>query len=218
MFPATLVGIVFFVAGAGPGYLYVQLAERYGPRRDRSTLEEAAELLVVGSIATGAAFLIAIRIAGIDAAAVERDAGRYVLEQPLRVLLVLGSTLVLSHVVVWTVTTKIAYRGKPREIQPGGSMWYAAFRSLVPEGHGTLVTIERKDGSALTGLLGSATADESPSREILVIAPENRPIYARASRNSVAQGLSDTFVIIRAEDIDLIAGVYLPVTATASAE
>jgi hypothetical protein len=210
--PETLVGIVAFVAAAGPGYLYVQLAERYGPRRDRSNLEEAAELLVVGAIATGTAFLVSVAIVGIDAGAVDRDAGLYALNNPWPVLGVFALTIAFSYGAVWFVTAKVIHRGKAREIQPGGTLWYAAFKQLVPEDHGTVVTIETRSGSAYTGLLGSATADDHTTREILLIQPENRPIYARAAPDAEVVALSDTFVILRAEDISLIAGSYRPVT------
>jgi hypothetical protein len=210
--PETILGIIAFAAGVGPGYLFVQLAERYGPRRDRTQLEEAAELLVVGSAATAGSLLLVLWATSVETGALIDDPARYVLSEPRRALLLFGLTLVLSYFIVWLVTTKAVYRGKPRDIEPGGTMWYAAFRRLVPEGHGTLVTIERKDGSAITGLLGSATADESASREILVIAPENRPIYARATRQAEAHPLRDTFVIVAASDIDLVAGHYLPIT------
>jgi hypothetical protein len=67
--PETLVGIIVFTAGVGPGYLFVQLAERYGPRRDRSQLEEAAELLVVGSAATaGSLLFVSMKAGGVSSA------------------------------------------------------------------------------------------------------------------------------------------------------
>ena len=212
MIPETVVGVVVFIAGAGPGYLFVQLAERYGPRRDRSTLEEAAELLVVGSLATAVSFLLAVGIVGIDATAVSEDPGRYALDHPWRLLALLTITIAFSYGGVWLLTTRLLYGGKRREVEPGGSMWYAAFKRLVPAEHGTLVTVERKDGSAVSGLLGSATADESEHRDLLIIPPENRDIYSRATRDGPAVALQESFVIVRGEDIDLIAGRYLPVT------
>ena len=212
MIPETLAGLVVFAAAAGPGYLFVHLAERYGPRRDRSTLEEAAELLVVGAVATTAAFLVAVGVVGVDSRAVADDADRYVVAHPFGTLAVMCLTVALSYGSVWLITTQLFYRSHAREIEPGGSMWYAAFKRLVPENHGTFVTVERRDGSALSGLLGSATADESERRELLIIAPENRPIYSRPTRDAEPVGLTDTFVIVRGDDVDVIAGAYHPVS------
>ena len=118
-------------------------------------------MLVVGSVATAASFLIAVGVVGIDASVADDHPGRYILDHPWRALTVLAITLTLSFGSVWLATTLLLYRDRAREVEPGGSMWYAAFKRLLPRDHGTFVTVERKDGSALSGLLGSATADES---------------------------------------------------------
>jgi hypothetical protein len=213
--PETIVGIVVFAAAVGPGYAFVRIVERYGPRRDRSTLEEAAELLVVGSAATGAALLLVLWAStsapdvGVDRSALADEPVSYILREPGRTLLALAIAVPLSYLLVWAATRAI-YHGKAREIQAGGTMWYAAFKQLVPVDHGTLVTVERKDGSAITGLLGSATADNSSRREMLIIAPANRPIYARPNPNAAPIPLQDAFVIVTAEEIQTISGRYLP--------
>lgn len=83
----------------------------------------------------------------------------------------------------------------------------------MPTEHGTFVTIERKDGTALSGLLGSATADDRERRDLLLIAPQNRPIYARTAKGADPVRLDEAFVIVRGEDVDLITGKYLPVAS-----
>jgi hypothetical protein len=58
--PNTLLGIVVFAAAVGPGFLYVRIAELWRPYRERTPLREAAELVIVGSIASTAGVFVAL--------------------------------------------------------------------------------------------------------------------------------------------------------------
>jgi len=58
--PTSLLGIVAFAATVGPGYLYVRVAEQWRPLVERTPLKEAAELFVVGSIATALGVFVAL--------------------------------------------------------------------------------------------------------------------------------------------------------------
>jgi hypothetical protein len=147
--PDTLLGLVVFSAAAGPGYLYVRLSRTREPRFERTTLEEAAEFVVFGALSSGFAILLTLGVGDatgfIDSSAIAKDATRYTVDQPLRVLAALAFVLALSYGAVWLVTTKLLHSGKAT-ISPGETAWYAAFHRMLPEDHGAYVTVELRDG------------------------------------------------------------------------
>lgn len=214
MITDTLLGLVAFAASAGPGYLFVLLAERREPRHDRSPLQEAAELILVGGIATTIGLLVSLGVweaAGlIDTGALAGNVGHYLLAHPLRGLIVLLTALILSYGGVWLLAA-VVFEGSA-DIRPSDSAWYGAFRRQVPKDYGVLVTVSLRDGRALTGAVGGFTVPPERDREILLTAPRSRPIYMQDADGNV-HALSDTFMIIQSSEILYVSGIYEPIAS-----
>lgn len=107
MIPSTLSGLLVFLASVGPGYLYVQVAERYRPPRDRSTIREIAEIVVTGSLATLVGVITALIVTrlrnAVDTQALVQHPGTYVPAHPGRTGLALAVVLVSSYGIAFLV-------------------------------------------------------------------------------------------------------------------
>ncbi len=210
MISDTLFGLVVFAAAAGPGYLYVRLAEQREPRRDRSQLQEAAELVLVGVIATLIGLLSSLALwetAGlISGNSLTGNLGRYMLAHPMRSFVVLATALIVSYASVWVIVRSLF--GPTQDIHPEDSAWYSAFRRHAPEdGAGVLVTLSLVDGRAITGALTTFTVSPDREREIFLSAPGNRPIYLQDG-SGIPQALSDTFIVVQGKEIQYLSGRY----------
>jgi hypothetical protein len=207
----TLFGLVAFAAAAGPGYLYVRLAERREPRRDRSQLQEAAELVFVGVLATAIGLLGSLAlweaVGLIDGGSLSGDLGHYLLAHPMRGFVVLATALTISYAGVWMLVLWVF--GATESIYPDDSAWYSAFRRQAPKDHGVLVTLTLGDGRAITGALSTFTIAPDKKREILLNAPENRPIFLQ-DVDGVARGLPDAFIVVQGTEIQFLSGRYEP--------
>jgi hypothetical protein len=205
----TLFGLVAFAAAAGPGYLYVRLVERREPRRGRSQLQEAAELVLVGIVATVVGLLSALgfweAVGLIDGGSLTGDVGRYLLTHPMRGFIVLAMGLILAYGSVWVLVR--AQFGRSRGIHPDDTAWYSAFRRHNPDGKGVLVTLSLVDGRAITGALSTFTVSPEHEQEIFLSAPQNRPIYLQDA-SGIPQELSDTFIIVQGKEIQYLSGRY----------
>ena len=97
--PDTLLGLAVFAAAVGPGYVFLRIAERWTPRRDRSTLHEAAELVVVGATTTAIAVLAVLALGEaadkIDASQVVANRSNYLIQEPTRSLALLVAVLLI---------------------------------------------------------------------------------------------------------------------------
>ena len=210
MIADTLFGVVAFAAAAGPGYLYVRLAERHEPRRSRSQLQEAAELVLVGILATAVGLLTSLAfweaVGLISGGSLSSDLGHYVLAHPMHGFAVLTSALAVSYSSVWFLV-RLQFDGTAANIHPDDSAWYAAFRRQAPLNHGVLVTLSLEDGRAITGALSTFTIAPDKKREILLNAPGNRPIYVQDA-NGAPKPISDTFIIVQGTEIQYLSGRY----------
>jgi len=211
--PNTLLGLVVFLAAAGPGYLYVRLSRTREPRFERTTLEEAAEFVVFGALSSGFAILAALGIGDamgfLDTKAIGDDATQYTVDEPLRVLAALTFVLLLSYGAVWLVT-KLLHRGKAT-ISPGETAWYAAFHRMLPPDHGAYVTVELRDGRALAGLVTAYTPDMHEPREIMLSRPVDGSRWVRDQQGN-ATPLPDAFILLQSPDILAVSGRYAPTT------
>jgi hypothetical protein len=211
--PDTLVGLVLFVAGAGPGYVYVRLRLRYTPREaGRSALEEAAEYAVFGALASGLATLATLAIGDVtgllNTRAIADAPATYAATEPARSLLGLGLVLALSYGTVALGTWLLLGRGR-QVITPGETAWYAAFHRMLPAGHGVYATLELRDGRAVAGLVVAYTPEFEERREIVLLRPVGGQLYERTPAGE-ARPLADTFMLIQGQDVLSIAGRYTP--------
>ena len=213
MIPSTLLGVLAFLASAGPGYAYVKIAERWRRPAEKTALREAMELLVIGSLATALGVLAAL-IAGdergfLDTVALAERPGRYMVTHPLEIGAALLIVLVISYGGA-VLAALLVHKGR-RRVYPD-SAWWGAFERRLPEGHGVYATVGLKDGRAITGGVHSFTAEPVAveDREIALAAPGDQPlIVRRGDEEPVA--LADRLVLLRGSDIAYVSARYFPV-------
>lgn len=212
MLPDTLLGLVVFAAGAGPGYLYVRLSQARQPRYERSALEEAAEFVVFGALSSGIAVLLALTVGEatnlLDTSKLAEDPTRYVATEPLRSVVALVLVLGVSYGGVWVVTTRVLHPGKPT-ISPGETAWYGVFHRMLPVDHGVYATVELRDGRAVAGLVIGYTPEPDDPRELVLSKPVDGTLWLR-DKGGEAVKLPDTFIVLQGADIAAVAGRYTP--------
>lgn len=214
MLPDTLLGLVVFAAGAGPGYLYVRLSQARHPRYERSTLEEAAEFVVFGALSSGIAVLLALTIGEatnlLDTNELADDPTRYVATEPFRSLISLALVIAISYGGVWLVTTQLLHRGEAT-ISPGETAWYGVFRRMLPPDHGVYATAELRDGRAVAGLVIAYTPEPDEPRELVLSRPVDGKLWVRDKEGNAVE-LPDTFIVLQGADIAAVSGRYTPKT------
>jgi Family of unknown function (DUF6338) len=216
--PDTLLGLVLFVAAAGPGYVYVRVTKVRHPRDERTTLEEAAEFATFGALASAfgvvLTFLIGRQIGLLEPATLVRGPTAYVAAHPAAALVSLVLALTISYGAVWLVATRAGFDGGPT-ISPGESTWYAAFHRFVPRDRGVYATVSLRDGRSVAGIVSAYTIETEGVREIVLTKPIDMPIRVLTpdGREGV---LADTFTILNADDIVSISGRYLPESVRAA--
>lgn len=205
MIANSLAGFAFFVAGLGPGYLFIRVAEKHKPRPGRSTLFEAVEMVVVGAVASLLSIAAVLALADvtsfIDSRALALSPGTYLLTNAWRSLVVLATLLALAYGGTWVVACRIY--GGDGAVDPGGSSWWEAFRR-ASAGRFVRVTVELRDGRRIAGQVGGFTAESVDNRELGLVAP----IAAQAAPGAPARDLKDDFLLLREEDVAFIAGRY----------
>jgi hypothetical protein len=210
--PDTLLGLVVFAAGAGPGDLYVRLSQARQPRYERSTLEEAAEFVVFGALSSGFAVLLALTIGEatnlLDTGKLAEDPTHYVATEPLRSLIALALVIGVSYGGLWLLTTKVLHPGEAT-ISPGETAWYGVFHRMLPPDHGVYATVELRDGRAVAGLVIAYTPEPDDPRELVLSKPVDGKLWLRNTDGSAVE-LPDTFIVLHGGDIAAVAGRYTP--------
>ncbi len=215
MLPDTLLGLVVFAAGAGPGYLYVRLSQARQPRYERSTLEEAAEFVVFGALSSGLAVLLALTIGEatnlLNTKELAAEPARYAATEPLRSLVSLALVVAASHGGVWLLTTKVLHPGGPT-INPGETAWYGVFHRMLPDAHGVYATVELRDGRAVAGLVIAYTPEPEAPRELVLSKPVEGSLWLRDTEGNAVE-LPDTFIVLQGDDIAAVSGRYTPMAS-----
>lgn len=218
MIPSSVTGLVVFLASVGPGYVYVRVAERWRPYRERTVLREIAEIVVTGSLATFVGVVVALTAARATRLLPDRDAlvdgaGRYLVFHPGRIGLALLIVIVTSYGLAWLVARYTPGRGA--EVFPD-SAWWGAFERQLPAHHGVVATVELRDGRTLAGVVQAFTAEPTPvdDRELTLSASAHAPMVVRTAEGQISQ-IDDQFVLLRGEEIRYIAGSYRPLTVVA---
>jgi len=214
--PSTVTGLVVFLASVGPGYLYVRVAERWRPYRERTALREAAQIVVSGSLATLVGVVVALVVTRATSVLPDRDAfvedaGRYLIFHPARVGLVLLIVLVVSYGLAYGLARYAPGRGA--EVFPD-SGWYGAFERNLPAGHGIVATVELRDGRTIAGVVRAFTAEPTPvdDRELMLMASFGGPMIVR-SADGVVASIPDQFVLLRGDEIRYVTATYRELTS-----
>lgn len=208
MIPSSFLGLVLFAASLGPGYVYLQVAERKAPRVARSALAEAVEMLAIGSLASlGAALVVLLAgdwVGALDAHQLSTRGGKYFVDHPARGL---GSLMVafgLAYFVAWSAAQLVHVRQEAVNT-PSGNAWQQAFRLNRPtKNHATVVTVELRDGRKVVGVLDRFTTELRDSRELHMVAP----IGVQASGKHPIEPTEDAFLVLREADVLYVSGRY----------
>lgn len=211
MIPNTVSALLVFLASVGPGYVYVRVVERWRPRREHSSLREAAEIVVSGSLATLLGVVVALIVAEQTSLVPESqvlvdDVGSYLVEQPDRLGLVLFTVLLVSYGMAYGVGRFQPGRGP--EVFPD-SAWYGTFERKLPSGYGIVATVELRDGRKVAGVVRAFTAEQAApdERELVLMATAESPMLVQSPSGRIAQ-VSDQFILLRGDEIRNIAGSY----------
>lgn len=207
-----MLGVLAFVASAGPGYLFVRLEELRRPRRKATPLEEAAEMVVIGSLATVAATLVVLAIADVvhlfDVDDLASEPGRYLATHPARTMLAAAGVLALSYGGVYGAV-RLLFRGERPDIRTTG-LHFGVLQQERPSNHGVLATVELRDGRALRGVVRALSWDEQTrDGEIVLKAPLDGPLLARDDEGNETPVPGD-FILFDMADVLYIAGIYAP--------
>ena len=159
-----------------PGWLFIRLAERRGPRPERSSLVEFLELAAVGFsaivvsalIVAGLSFVMHPWLFNVKAWAAERQ--RYLGDHLGAALVSTMCGLVLSCILVFLLYLLI-YGRRSAGFKPGSSVWIDCLGN-APKNQQNWLGIHRPDGSLIEGLLLSYPAGpDSDVREISLAKP-----------------------------------------------
>jgi hypothetical protein len=207
--PTTLVGLAFFVASLGPGFVYLRVAERRRPTPERSALAEAVEMVILGAAISLLSALLVLAVAGTDwlawKALIERPQ-RQIDDHPFRLLGPLAAALVISYIAAW-IARVVVNAPKPKIVPTGLTRWQQAFwRDRPSDQHSAIVTAELRDGRTFTGMVRGFTVQEAENRELLLHAP----LAVRRRSDALPEEIQDAFVVIREEEVLYLAGRYWP--------
>jgi uncharacterized membrane protein YvlD (DUF360 family) len=196
----TFVGLLLFVGSVGPGYVYLRTSEKREPRQDRTALIEAAELFVVGTLATGITVGIlsagAMAMKQLDIVRLTRTPVEYLANQPLRVLILGLAAIILSHLAAWGAA-RIVHAGKEASLRPESTVWHETFRRVAIGGP-VFVTLELVDGRRVSGYLHTYSIDRpAEPREISL----QKPIFALARAMNERVRVDADFFVIREDRI-----------------
>ena len=217
MIPSSVTGLVVFLASVGPGYVYVRVAERWRPYRERTGLREAAEIVVSGSLATLVGVVVALLVARVtdllpDREALIDGAGRYLVFHPGRMGLTLLIVLTVSYGLAWLVARLAPGRGAEVFADSG---WYGALERKLPKAHGVVATVELQDGRTIAGVVRAFTAEPTPvdDRELMLASSGTSPMLVRTPDGRVTS-IDDQFVLLRGDQIRYITGKYRELSAS----
>src|SRR6266704_1123070 len=159
-----------------PGWLFVRLAERRGPRPERSSLAELLELAAVGFSAMAVSALVVVSLSLaihpwlFDVKAWAHERHQYLGEHLVPALVSTAFAIILSCVFVMLLYLAF-YSRRSAGFKPGSSVWVDCFGN-VPKDQQNWLGVHRRDGSLIEGLLLSypAGSDEN-AREISLTKP-----------------------------------------------
>lgn len=212
---ANVLELLLLAAALGPGWVWVNVAERRVARPDRSGLLEAAELVVIGALCTTVAALVVLSAAqavgAIDVADVRSDGAAYLLAQPGRSLPVIATLLCASYALAWGAA-RLTY-GRHQPTQQPGTVWREVLGARKGEA-AAVATVELRDGRRIQGVVASYThtGPEQP-RELALAAP----MRVQSDADATPVDLPGEVLILHGEDIMSINVTYVAAPPTDSA-
>lgn len=208
MIPNTVLGLALFAASLGPGYVYVRERAHRAARVDQSPIAEAVEMLVAGALAAVLSAMLVLAVSSfiglIDENALAKDAGKYIVTEPLRGFGPILAYFALAYGVAWGFARAV-HRGKPRTVDPAGTAWLSLLYNKRPKPTMPVLTVELQDGRRIVGVLESFTAQLEESRELGLAGP----LFVRPWADAPLEPMEDDFLILREAEIRYISGRYV---------
>jgi hypothetical protein len=211
---ANVLELLLLAAALGPGWVWINVAERRVARPDRTGPLEAAELVVIGALCTTLAALAVLpgaeAIDALDADAIRRGGAAYLLEHPARAMPVITAVLALSYALAWTAA-RLSY-GRHQPTQQPGTVWREVLGAHKATAAAT-ATVEMRDGRRIQGAVTSYThtGPEHP-RELALAAP----MRVQYPGQTVPVELPGDVLILQEQDILSINVTYVPVAPPAT--
>jgi hypothetical protein len=199
VFPGTFLGLLLLAASACPGYRWIRVVEERKPRRDRTQLLEAAELLSLGGLFSSVplivTFLVVARAGILDSHDLLAKPKDYTAAHPGAVLLSTLVALVAANVGAYAVAT-VVYHAHQRSIVHE-SAFYQLFRH-PPDGARAYVTAHLKDGVSLAGWFYACTAQPCPpdEQELVLVGIGESPLQLRRAGADAFAKLNDQCVVV----------------------
>lgn len=177
MIPGSITALLLFVAGLGPGYVFLRTAETRRPHPDRSDLLETIEILGIGLLVTAFGALVAllagavfphVLVEGNDWLSGGND---YLRSEVLRPIRSAALTLAIAVVLAWGFP-RLLYRKAGKRLAVGISAWqrYLDGEEEVAKWAQALM----RDGRIVEGVVDSFTFDVSTptdDRELALVPP-----------------------------------------------
>jgi hypothetical protein len=215
--PSTLVGVLVFAASIGPGYVWVRIAERRQARQERSALLEAAELVVIGGLASTIAALLVVvtgeQLDLLDPVRLSRDGGEYLISAPERALGAVAASLFVAYAGA-AAAARLWYWRAPPTLEHG----YSAFHKILQPGRPQTtvrppkidrlpyVTVGLRNGLAIAGWSYAYTVEPvEPERRELVLAT---PIRVRSAGAADFIDVDDQLVYLNGSEIVTVSVTY----------
>jgi Family of unknown function (DUF6338) len=199
----------FILLALLPGWIFVRLAEKLGPRPDRSQLAELLELAAVGFSTLAVSTLIltglSLRVSWLfDVESWAHTRHNYLGNHLDAALLSTALTVLLSCILV-VVLWRILYGRRPAGFRAGSSVWIECL-APAPRGMCNWVGVHRKDGSLVEGLMHCfAAGPDDAKREISL----RRPIRFTPV-GGIAAPVDIHRIMISGDEIAAITVVHVP--------
>ena len=216
MIPTSVTGLLLLVAVLAPGYLWVLYTERRFVRPNRTGIQEVAELLVVGVVATTSAAVSLLGVAELfdkapTLAELAKQRGSYFEAHPWLTVIGVSVVVLLACLGSWFVAW-LMFRKQEANISHT-SAWHRTL-GVGAKDQPVRVAVDLKDGRTVEGYVWVYDLETSDSRSIAL----QRPIKVRVERDGSYQEFHQKVdrVVVEASSISTIWVVYGGSTRTNS--
>ena len=205
MMPASVVGVIVFLAAIAPGHLYLRCYERHATRDRRTGLREMAEMASFGALLTVIGALVAVGAAQVSTwfypLRAVFDGANYLRDHPWAAVssasLILGVSAV-GCAVAGSLAGRRSGGGQARTSL--GTPWSDVLSSIRDPQIRPYASVETADGHVIEGFVVSVAAGEAPeARDLALRAP-----IMLTTRELDRHLLPSAFAIVSASNIKLV--------------
>jgi hypothetical protein len=205
--PSGLVGVLVFLFGVAPGYLYRRAIWRRVPHEKKGGLTEAAELISAGAFASAIAVLVVLGAAEFTTALLSLEnltAGTdYLRAHPWQAIWAGLSAVLLAAALAWFAGTLTATIRSRDITLLDGTVWS---RVLTRRHHERrpFLAVELLDGRIVEGFLLEVSTEPEMEKRDIALQPPIAWSVPGGSRLHIREG----FVIVSGREIRVIQASY----------